>query len=721
MPSVPDPANVKPWYLRNITEALALDEPTGNVYVRTGFTGNIIISGNVNIPGNVQVYSTPQDPVHTHITEVGTSNILDVPYLPIGGNVIVTSGNVNANVSGNVGIIGNVNVTQGTDPWNITGNIIVSSGNVNSNVSGNVGILGNVNANVSGTVVVSSGNVTVSGNVNVDHLPSITGNVNANVTGGNINANVTQGTSPWVISGNVNSNVTGGNIISTLPDTAVTAFDEPLAVGITPIIQADSIYGLDPDFWITTQLNNGNITLANSTWQVNSGTSAGGYARLATSKYMTYQPGQGAMFRWTAAFTTTNDANTKAAFGIDNIVQNTGPIDREDGYSFGYSGAADNDTHRKIGILHRRGGKTETRALTITVAPTGAQTAVVTLNSISYTISLTASTSVFYTASQIANALKAIDTANNLWDIEGCNGIVTFTSYSPGAKSGTYSFSSSGTGTIAVAGFTTIQAGVSPIDVWTYVDQWDNQTIQFDPTKLNVYAVDMRWLGAGRVRFFMEDPSTGKFVLVHTQKWSSQYTVPHITKPSLRIAYRSGTTNPAVTPSRNVVVTGASVMSGIQGIINQTGSSQGWFNIDSTTRAKDKVYHLMSIQNPFVRSNTVNKASLALQTLTISVQGNDPSVIYVVKNAIGLSDVLVFQSLPNQTTHMFAQYSVSVVTENLNVDRVCNVQTLGINGNATFDLASYNLNIAAGETVSVFISSSNAINRTAIGLTWNVD
>lgn len=38
MSSVPDPDSVKPWYLRNITEALALDVPSGNVYMRTGTT-----------------------------------------------------------------------------------------------------------------------------------------------------------------------------------------------------------------------------------------------------------------------------------------------------------------------------------------------------------------------------------------------------------------------------------------------------------------------------------------------------------------------------------------------------------------------------------------------------------------------------------------------------------------------------------------------------------
>ena len=500
-----------------------------------------------------------------------------------------------------------------------------------------------------------TGNVGVSGNVSVDNFPSnvritdmpgITGNVG--VVG---NVNVTQGTTPWIT-----------NISNTTPitvaqsDVAVTAFDEPIAVGITPVIQADAQYGLDPDFWITTNLRGGNITInANNTWEVASGTNAGGYARLATSKYMSYQSGQGSLFRWTAAFTATG--TDKNALGVDNIVQNTGPIDREDGYTFGYSGSTANDASRKIGILHRRNGKTEIRSLTFTTGPGGNQTAVITLDGTAYSVAITAG-DIYHVANQVATALRAIGTAHNLWDIEGCNGIVTFSYYSPGARTGTFSFSTSGTGTLAVAAFSQTAAGTAPNDTWTYVDQWDNQDIQFDPTKLNVFQIDMRWLGAGRVRFFMEDPSTGKMVLVHTQRWSSQQIYPHINKPALRIVYRSGTTNPAVTPSSNVIVRGTSIMSAIQGARTQTGSSQGRYNIDNTTRAKDLIWHLMSVQNPFVRAGGVNKASLMMQNLTVAAQGNDPSVIYVVKDAFGLSDVLAYIAIPNTTPAMFAIFNI---------------------------------------------------------------
>jgi len=134
----PDPSNVAPWYLRNINQALELNEDTGQVFVRTGIEGNIIISGDVNIPGNVDA----------HITEIGNSGALTVPWMPVSldgnsnvtisggnvnaavtGNIVVTSGNVNANITG-----GNVTVSQGTDPW-------VVEGNVNATLNGDASVI----------------------------------------------------------------------------------------------------------------------------------------------------------------------------------------------------------------------------------------------------------------------------------------------------------------------------------------------------------------------------------------------------------------------------------------------------------------------------------------------------------------------------------------------------------------------------------------------------
>lgn len=57
-------------------------------------SNSITITGDVNVGTTVNVASTPSDPVHVHLTEVGTSGILTTPYLPVNGNVWVNGGQI---------------------------------------------------------------------------------------------------------------------------------------------------------------------------------------------------------------------------------------------------------------------------------------------------------------------------------------------------------------------------------------------------------------------------------------------------------------------------------------------------------------------------------------------------------------------------------------------------------------------------------------------------
>ena len=113
--ATPDPTEVAPWYLRNINQALELDQATGNVFIRT----NAAIVGNVSV-GNVAIGSLGNVDL--------TGNTLPVTVVGnitgITGNIAGITGNVTINpITGNVGIVGNVNVTQGTSPWVVSGNI----------------------------------------------------------------------------------------------------------------------------------------------------------------------------------------------------------------------------------------------------------------------------------------------------------------------------------------------------------------------------------------------------------------------------------------------------------------------------------------------------------------------------------------------------------------------------------------------------------------------
>jgi len=100
--ATPDPTEVAPWYLRNINQALELDTVTGQVHVRSS-----IVGGNVTIAGNIIV---------GNITVDAMGNI------DLSGNTMPVSGTVTVDT-----ITGNVNVTQGTDPWIVSGNVNIDS------------------------------------------------------------------------------------------------------------------------------------------------------------------------------------------------------------------------------------------------------------------------------------------------------------------------------------------------------------------------------------------------------------------------------------------------------------------------------------------------------------------------------------------------------------------------------------------------------------------
>jgi hypothetical protein len=225
-------------------------------------SANITVIGNTNIIDTVTVTSTPEDPVHTHITEVGTSGILAVPYMPINGNVSIGSDGIvslsantlsaleNITVSGNVSV-GNFPASQAvtgtfwqaTQPVSIatmpttpvTGTFWQATQPVSGTVTvqdggGSITVDGTVSATVSGTVelgattlsALENTTVTISGTptVNIGTIPEveikndsgnpipITGNVIATIQG-NVNVNPISVTG---ITSNVNVNPITGNV-----------------------------------------------------------------------------------------------------------------------------------------------------------------------------------------------------------------------------------------------------------------------------------------------------------------------------------------------------------------------------------------------------------------------------------------------------------------------------------------------------------------------------
>lgn len=207
--------------LNNLAKAMKLND-AGEPIIRVSQAEPMIVTGNVIIPGEVQVSSTPEDPVHVHLSEVGASGILTVPWMPIAGNVTI-DGNPTVKLFSNSMVISNQPTVK------FFSNAVTVSGQVR----------------LTDAVDLSTDTLAALENI------TVTGNVNAVVTSGSITAN--QGTSPYVVVGNVNVSVTSmpeveikndsGNPISVSRNTNANSTTNRIYVSMeTDAVIADSNY-----------------------------------------------------------------------------------------------------------------------------------------------------------------------------------------------------------------------------------------------------------------------------------------------------------------------------------------------------------------------------------------------------------------------------------------------------------------------------------------------
>jgi hypothetical protein len=122
-------------------------------------SSSITIIGDITIPGIVSVTSSPDNPIHNHIVEVGTGGTLTVPYLPVGISTLlntVTIGNTVSisNTSFYVTGVGSTVNIQGTVGIGTTGQVSINVNNAPVSSSNPFPVTGTVA--ISTTAVVST-------------------------------------------------------------------------------------------------------------------------------------------------------------------------------------------------------------------------------------------------------------------------------------------------------------------------------------------------------------------------------------------------------------------------------------------------------------------------------------------------------------------------------------------------------------------------------------
>ncbi len=489
----------------------------------------------------------------------------------------------------------------------------------------------------------------------------------------------------------------------------VTAFGEPLAISPTAVIQLDGIYGTTND--VIQTYTNGTGSSAGSVdgmFRVHSGTSQGGYGVLRSKRFVRYRPGQGIQCRLTAGFTT----------GVAGSSQFAGLANQENRVGFGYDGT-------RFGVVRSTGGKAVILTMVMDTAPNAGQTATITLNGVAYTVALTAGTAA-HAVTEIVNRVGGYGT----WLTQQTDGAMLWLG-PVGVANGAFSFTSTGN---ATATFTVVQAGVNQTHNWTYQEDWNIDKLDgsgtidtnpsgmlLDPTKLNVYQVSMRWLGAGVISYAIEDELSGTLVYVHREHYVNQHTTPHTANPSFKVTYNAVNT----TNTTDIQVYGGSMYAAIEGTVflNELTRSA---STSKTGLVKDVVHHMMTIKNSVVTNGiaganngnyVLNTKEAIVKSLSVSVQSTDPVEVYLYFEPAGFSAAHEYYAIPR------CNEVKSTVTGTFNGTSDTPIYTgfCGINGTINVDLSQYRITIPPGSWLSIAVKSTNSISPCIAALTWSED
>jgi hypothetical protein len=368
----------------------------------------------------------------------------------------------------------------------------------------------------------------------------------------------------------------------------INSFGELESGNKTAFIQNSATYNLLPANFRQYSTLSGSSEVSDNLFKVSTGTTTFAYSAIQSFRSINNKAGQSSECILNAIFPS-NVANSWTGAGFVNL---------SDELSFGYNGTI-------FGIWHRYRGQAEVRLITVTGASSGSTNLTLTLNTVAYTIPLTAGTTA-HNASQIAAWLNA---NQSIWVADQIDNTVIVSAESDGAKSGTYSYShATSTGTVAQS-----KAGVTKTSTHIPQSEWsENKMEDLNPAYGNCYKIQMQDSGFGNTYFYVMSKESGRFILVHIIKYLNSYSTVNLAQSSLRFGMYVASTG----STANVSVHVASVAMFVSGNVSKTRNPRGVKNTQTITNSA--FTNILTIKNRRTYNGIYNQIETTLLNLNIS-------------------------------------------------------------------------------------------------------
>lgn len=377
-----------------------------------------------------------------------------------------------------------------------------------------------------------------------------------------------------------------------------TAFGSLSVDSIIPVSQISAHLGLlNNVLTVTDDAATGTNTIVDGKYSCSTGASSDGLASITTLRQATYRPGQGAMARITALFSTPSADSLQAA----------GLITAENAFVFGYAGV-------NFGIIHSHDGVVEIQTLTLAV-PGGAENVTVTIDGTPFVVALSGGGTLAIDAYEISQSLNS--QVNN-FNFTSNGSTVTSIAQIP-RPGGSYAY----VGSASVGVWFQDTDGLEPITDFIPQALWNTDTristdldVNLDPLKGNVYQIQYQYLGFGAINFFVEDKESGAFVLVHRIRYANTNTIPSVTNPTFRAGWLARNTG----NTSDITVQGGSAALFIEGI-KAFDSLPRTLSVDKSAIGTSDT-SMIIVRNRTNFAQKINRAEIFPKVIHASTQAN---------------------------------------------------------------------------------------------------
>lgn len=498
-----------------------------------------------------------------------------------------------------------------------------------------------------------------------------------------------------------------GNPVKTSSAAAVSAFGEHVSVEITPVFQLDGLYGLDERLFESYEAESGSAIASPTLLECRTGTALGGYGVIRSKRAVRYRPGQGALTRFTAQFTE----------GTVGYTQRAGFFSQEQALQVGFDGD-------KFGVLLQNGGKAHIHNININSAATSDGNITITLDDEDFVVAVLSGDTVLDVARKIHHGI-----ISDYWILEYAENKISFLSTSVGAKTGTFSFSDTDS-TGVTATLSVLQAGADHVNNWTYQEDFNLDPLDgngysgatLDPTKLNVFQINFRWLGAGQIRFSIENPLNGDMIVFHEIRYSNNYDDVHLDNPSLKVGWVAASLGGTGT---DIYVSGGSMLGAIEGLVKTTKlPTAGGITYDETPNlVKDNYHHVLTLHNRLIYKNKINTREVLLKNINAAFKTNPagtPVLVSVYYNFNGLPE-LNYKTKSEENSSVY--YSDTVGDVSTVVDNNLPIYMFEVpgGGSSNINLEELRIVIPPNSSISFVAQSTENLARVSLASVWVED